>query len=375
MQRFARSRCFLSLSFLLSIACTNADNPPHNGSSDASTRDGRTSDGSTSDASTSNPPDASWWTDASEPEDAAIWLDAGPDAAIEEDAAVPEPDPDPDPQNPNPTSVKVNYRVLHWNIAGGKENGCQTGGITRAVVRHVREKKVDFVGLNEVCPSQYKSIHDALRKLWGKGNAKFSAYIGDKTNRIVGNAIYSRFNLDQVTKDKVGNDQYGDRNLLCGQLKKYPHLRFCSTHLTPGDATARLQMGRVRKRIEGWWDNRKDTVILSGDLNIHPNDQGLNNIYSAAANHPKNNPNNNGNYREVDDNDPDHCRGYGERSLPGTSGGPCQAGGKIDFIFVRQNRIIDGNYNGDTFNDPGDCSGRCSDHRAVFGRIQVRIRL
>jgi endonuclease/exonuclease/phosphatase family metal-dependent hydrolase len=279
------------------------------------------------------------------------------------------------PGGDGPSVIKKTFRVLHWNIAGGKENNCNATRIAAAVVQYVRDRNLDFVGLNEVCPSQYREIRSRLRRYWGKGaSAKFSAYVGDETGRVVGNAIFSRFNIRDVTRQKVGQDQWGHRNLLCARLNKYRHLRFCSTHLTPGDATARVQMGRVRSRIEGWWRNRRDTVILTGDLNLHANDHGLNNIYSANANHSRNNPNNRGRYREVDDNDRSHCRGYGERSLPGTAGGPCRDGGKIDFIFVRENRIVDGNYVGDTFNIPTTCTGKCSDHRPVYGRARLKIR-
>ncbi len=49
-------------------------------------------------------------------------------------------------------------------------------------------------------------------------------------------------------------------------------------------------------------------------------------------------------------------------------------GRKIDFIFARENRIVDGRYAGDTFNIPDDCTGVCSDHRPVFGRLRLRVR-
>lgn len=268
------------------------------------------------------------------------------------------------------------YRVLHWNIAGGKENNCRTPEITRAVVRYVRERNIDFVGLNEVCPAQFESIREALRAYWGKGrNAHFAAFVGDGTRRIVGNAIFSRRNINGVTREKVGEDQYGDRNLLCARLAAYEHLRFCSVHLTPGDTAARRQLRRVHDRIEGWWRDHGDTVILSGDLNIHPNDPGLDAVYSAGANHPRNNPDNRGRYREADDDDTACCPGYGERTLPGTSGGPCRQGGKIDFIFARENRIDGGRYFGNTLDIPNDCTGVCSDHRAVLGQFRLRIRV
>ena len=312
--------------------------------------------------------------------DAGTRMDAGtpsPDVGTPRpDVGTPRPDvgtPRPDTGPPGPTVVERSYRVLHWNIAGGKENDCQTALITRAVVRYARENDVDFVGLNEVCPGQFESIEAALRDLWRLGpRVDIGAYIGDERPAIVGNAIFSRLGIQSVTRQMVGEDQYGNRNLLCAQVPALPHLRFCSTHLTPGDSAARTQLGRVLDRLEQWWDDRRDTVILSGDLNLTANDPGLNTLYTAAAN-TRNNPDNRGRYHELDDADPEHCVGYGERSQPGATAGPCSQGAKIDFIFVRENRIVDDAYAGDTFDIPTDCTGVCSDHRAVFGRVRVRV--
>lgn len=291
--------------------------------------------------------------------------DASPppdDASLDVDGGVP---PD--------STVDATYRVLHWNIAGGKENDCQTALITAAVVAYVRARDVDLVGLNEVCPAQYDAIRDALRQEWAKGaGATFSAYVGDATPRVVGNAIFSRFNIVDVTTEKVGQDEFGDRNLLCAKIAASPHLRLCSTHLTPGDATARVQLERVVSRLEGWWNDFGDTVILTGDLNLHPNDVGLDAVYAPGANDPANNPNNAGRYRELDDADPAHCRGYGEGTVPG-AGGPCQQGGKIDYILARASSIVNGEYSADTLTIPTTCNGACSDHRAVGGQVTLRI--
>lgn len=290
--------------------------------------------------------------------DAEAVEDAGPDAMVA------------------PSTIEESYRILHWNIAGGKENGCQAPAITSAVVDYVRDRNIDFVGLNEVCRAQHDAIEAALRQHWNKGpGAKFSAYVSAGDGRRVGNSMFSRFDLQDVTREKLGSDQYGDRNLLCAATQQYPHLRFCSTHLSPADSKARIQLDRALSTIEGWWESRGDTVLWSGDLNIRPDDIGLNAVYSAAANHPQNNPSNAGHYREVDDADPEHCPGYGERSVPSVGGGPCGEGGKIDFIFVRENRIVDGQYSGDTLNIPKTCSGVCSDHRAVVGQVKVRIKV
>lgn len=315
--------------------------------------------------------DPAWPQDDASILDASM-LDAGQlDGSDGFDASPPA---DTEAPDPGPTATEATYRVLHWNIAGGKENGCATALITRAVRRFVRDHAIDFVGLNEVCPAQHAAIREALRAEWGLGpRRELSAYVGDGTGRVVGNSIHSRFGLEGVTRDRVGEDRYGDRNLLCGRVPSAPHLRFCSTHLTPADATAARQLDRVRARIEGWWTSRRDTVILSGDLNITPNHPALNALYTSAANTP-NNPGNRGRYHEVDDDDPRRCPGYGERTVPRATGGPCRQGAKIDFIFVRENRIVDGRYSGDTLDIPSDCTGVCSDHRPVIGRARLRVR-
>ena len=272
-------------------------------------------------------------------------------------------------------AVATTVRVLHWNIAGGKVHDCRTAGITAAVRRLVRDHDIQLVGLNEVCPSQYDSIRDALREHWGKAaSAEFSAFVGDGEGRIVGNAIFSKRDLDRITREELGRDRYGARNLLCGRVAAQPHLRFCSTHLTPGDAKARVQVGRVLDVLERWWDERRDTVLIAGDFNLRPNDPGLDAVYSPHANHARNNPDNHGRYHELDDNDRDHCKGYGERSVPNTDGGPCGEGIRIDMIFARRNRIQDDRYGADTMNIPTTCGGACSDHRPVRGHLRALVK-
>lgn len=273
-------------------------------------------------------------------------------------------------------SLVTTLRVLHWNIAGGKVHDCRTGGIAAAVRRLVRDHDIELVGLNEVCPDQYDAIRAELRQLWDKRpGAEFSAFVGDGKPRIVGNAIFSKRDLDRVTGRQLGTDRYGERNLLCGRIADRPHLRFCSTHLTPGDATARTQLARVRDELEQAWSEHRDTVVIAGDFNLVPSDRAFDAIYSADANHRAHNPNNRGHYRELDDNDAAHCRGYGERSTPNLDGGPCGDGLRIDMIFARQNRIHDLSYGADTLNVPTSCGGACSDHRPVRGRLRAFVRV
>ncbi len=296
--------------------------------------------------------------------------DAGFDPP-DEDAGTPIPDAGVEPEI---TVVEATYRVLHWNIAGGKENDCRTDLIARAVRRFVVNRNIDFVSLNELCPGQYEAIRDELRTAWGLGGAaSFSAYQGDGTPRIVGNGIYARFGFAAVTRQQLGTDQYGTRNLLCGRVTGEPHLRFCSAHLAVSDTVASAQMRAVLTRLEDWGIANGDTVLLAGDLNLTANHAGLDPVYSSNVDTP-NNRNNTGRYRELDDADPVNCLGYGEHSTPGTAGGPCSTGGKIDFVFVRQNRIVNDDYDGDTLDIPTDCTGDCSDHRPVTGHVKVKVR-
>ncbi len=277
--------------------------------------------------------------------------------------------PDPD----EPTEIRASYRVLHWNIAGGKEHRCATRAITEAVVRMVRERDADFVSLNEVCPSQYDSIREGLRELWGmRSTALFSAFV---IGGNVGNAIFSRDDLLGITRDRLGADRYGTRNLLCGRLRSRPSLRFCSTHLSPATSLARPQLARVHEQLETWWENGRDTIILAGDFNLEPNDRAFDAVYAPGANHPDHNPANRGAFRELDDDDASHCRGYGERSVPRTGGGPCRDGRRIDLVFVRANRIVEGRYGSDTRDIPTTCGGPCSDHRPVGAWARLRIRV
>ncbi len=264
------------------------------------------------------------------------------------------------------------FRVLDWNIAGGKENACRPDLIRRAVLRYVRNTSgaVDFISLNEVCPAQYQAIREALRRRWGKDrDARFSAFVRGGGSRV-GNAIFSRRNLRRVNRIKVGEDQYGYRYVICG-LQEGRRVRLCSAHLTPGDAKARKQMTRVLKRLEGFWSDKGDTVILAGDLNLTADDHGLNKVYAPGAS-TRNNPNNHGKYREWDDKDA-VCKGYGERSLPWTTGGPCGKGRKIDFVFARRNRIVDHQYGANTLDIASDCTGVCSDHRAIRGHAKLKF--
>lgn len=44
----------------------------------------------------------------------------------------------------------------------------------------------------------------------------------------------------------------------------------------------------------------------------------------------------------MDDDDPRRRPGDGERTVRGTTGGPCREGANFDLIFVREHRIVAG---------------------------------
>jgi len=79
-----------------------------------------------------------------------------------EDAGSPPSDPDSGtaeptdaavdaPEDPPTGDVERTYRLMQWNIAGGKENACRGPAIARAIRRFVKMHEIDFVSLNEVC--------------------------------------------------------------------------------------------------------------------------------------------------------------------------------------------------------------------------------
>ena len=98
----------------------------------------------------------------------------------------------------------------------------------------------------------------------------------------------------------------------------------------------------------------------------------MNRIYSSMLD-TRVNGDNVGRYRELDDRDP-VCLGHGERTTPRTDGGACGEGPKIDYVFVRQNRVV-GDYSADALNIPESCGGACSDHRPLAGTVTLRVRV
>jgi hypothetical protein len=87
-------------------------------------------------------------------------------------------------------------------------------------------------------------------------------------------------------------------------------------------------------------------------------------------------------FRELDDNDPHNCLGYGEWTADDAtvSPSPCGTLRKIDMIFVPEAALAGANsYSADSPAISTNCDrtttspdGRCSDHRILIGTATVR---
>lgn len=395
LQRYWSTVCLISAVTLLSWSC--ADNA-HFASSPGQQDDAEFSD------ALQSPHDTGWPEDVEPVEDVE---DVAPDAQ-EPDAQEPESPEDPDvldppddseepdepdePAEPDPPTGPLTrtYRILHWNVAGNKVNQARTNtGMIPELIRFIDSHNAHFVGLNEICRSQFDEIKARLeRRGWPQNAqhfARFAASIpaSGMPSRCgaFGNAIFSKLPLGTATRVELPSDGTREsRYLLCAPITTLNHLRFCTTHLTPkiADGHNRRQVNKVFQTLENYYE-RGDTVIVTGDFNTEPNAASMDAVYAPGVNTP-NNRNNHGNYRELDDNDAAHCRGYGQATGQYASGGACGKGRKIDYIFVRANRVV---WNADT---PYTASARalnrncgagnnelCSDHRMLTGRVTVKI--
>ena len=188
---------------------------------------------------------------------------------------------------------------------------------------------------------------------------------------------------------------------LCSPQGRVGCTRFCTTHITTsGDLSSSNglphnvnQLNAVLKELEAYRAEGA-TVIIAGDFNAQPSYRRLDNWYSGELDVPAN-QDNAGSYRELDDNDSAHCRGFGEWTAAGAPGAlpPCAGSesrctvatadgcGKIDLIFVREDRIV-GDYTSDSLAISSSCgwsrerpgeypAGSCSDHRIVTGTVRV----
>ncbi|WP_353945332.1 endonuclease/exonuclease/phosphatase family protein [Streptomyces sp. HUAS MG91] len=292
------------------------------------------------------------------------------------------------------TTAVAAHTLWQWNVAGNTlHHASTTDGLIGQAVASIASRDADLVALNELCKGQYTALVDALRAAgWPQDSANFARFepslpAGTAACRgqEYGSAVFSRAPLgsaDRVTLPDDGNAE--QRKLLCAPLRDTPHLRFCTTHITTsnevsanGLANNVNQLNAVLDTIEGF-HAAGDTVLIAGDFNAQPHYSRLDPYYSRTLSTPSN-ASNTGSYRELDDNDADHCLGYGEWTAAGTPGAtpPCgQEYAKIDLMFVREDRIV-GAYSADSLGISTACTGvaACSDHRIVVGSATVQYEL
>ncbi|MDG4790755.1 endonuclease/exonuclease/phosphatase family protein [Micromonospora sp. WMMD1102] len=279
--------------------------------------------------------------------------------------------------------VTASYNVWVWNVAGWKMHRGATGnGLIGALANSIRNRSAHFAALNELCWSQYKAVQSNLRGSgWPQDVENFSRFEAHNETACGGEpfgvAIFSRAPMGPADRLALAPDGSSERRkLLCAPLEARPHLRFCTTHITPsnevigGGKINERQLGEVLTRVESY-HAAGDTVIIAGDFNAQPNYGRMNPWYSRNLDVPRNSGNQ-GDYRELDDTDP-ASPGYGETTVAdGDTSGPDGQGKKIDMIFVREDRIA-GTYTGDSLAISTSCGGACSDHRILIGTVTVRI--
>jgi endonuclease/exonuclease/phosphatase family metal-dependent hydrolase len=312
-----------------------------------------------------------------------------------------------------PTAPAQTHRVWQWNVAGNSlHHGSVDDGLVEAAVMSIVASGSDVAAFNEICRQQYDAVGAALASVgWPQdaGNfARFQTTAPASASICAGNdygiALFSVSALGTTDRFVLPPDGTGeDRGLLCVPVARTPALRFCTTHITtvnaPAPATGRPanvnQLAAVLNHLEAY-HAAAGTVVIAGDFNAQPNYARLDDWYSAAVDGPANGDNT-GAYRELDDDDPGHCLGYGEWTATGTpgdtpgcaaDGAPCQlseASGceKIDLIFVREDEIV-GGYGAQPLVIPTTCAGipadpgvyaagSCSDHRILTGTVTVRV--
>lgn len=279
-----------------------------------------------------------------------------------------------------------NVDVWMWNVAGwSMHEGSTTNGMVDAAAASIQNRDADFAAFNELCRSQYDAIISRLRDDgWAEDPQNFSRFESNHDTGCgggqYGNAIFSKRPLGAADRFTLPQDETAERrSVLCAGLETNPTLRFCTTHITPsnevidGEKINEQQLDYALALLEDYHDSG-DSVVIAGDFNAQPNYGRMSGWYSSAVDTP-NNSGNTGDYRELHDDDADHCIGYGEYTVLGQwdPPGPCgEDGKKIDMIFVRENLLV-GDYWGDALAISQDCGGPCSDHRILIGNATVDL--
>jgi endonuclease/exonuclease/phosphatase family metal-dependent hydrolase len=287
-----------------------------------------------------------------------------------------------------PQQTTASYTVWSWNVAGWLMNQASTRtGMVDGAVDSIQHRGAQFVVLNELCWQQYKEIQSQLADAgWPQDTTNFSRFEkqrGDKcNNQPFGVAIFSKFPLGPVESVTLPQDKSDEqRKLLCAPLVAQPHLRFCGTHVTPSQEKTQdelhnnanlAQLQKIMEHLEQQNANG-DTTLIAGDFNAEPDYGRLDDWYDSALD-TENNKLNRGQYRELDDTEP-ICPGYGEATTENNGPGACGQSQKIDFIWVRQNRLA-GPYSEDALAISHNCTGgkACSDHRIITGTVKVNVQ-
>lgn len=287
-------------------------------------------------------------------------------------------------------AVDQTFNVWHWNIAGNtRHRGSTTTGVLEHAVNSIINRDADFVSFNEICWGQYQKVQDLLlARGWPASNdfARFAATrepapgVCNGTERF-GHALFSRQDLGNSRQYELPWDgRAGTRKLLCAPLQANALMKFCSVHITTGPAEGQPdkripQLDYMLQLLDGF-HAAGESYIVAGDFNVQPNYEHLDSYYAPSANTVYN-PDNAGAHRELDDADPNYCRGYGEFTFTGAPelAPPCGGKSKLDLIMARESRIV-GTYDGDSLTPPEDCAvpeRLCSDHRVTIGTVTLQV--
>lgn len=251
---------------------------------------------------------------------------------------------------PTPTaSATGGIRLFQFNMCGRACPWPTQVKIT-AVVDSLDEFHPAAVSLNEVCRSQLSEIVAGIASRRWKMSDAFLATRNDgcKDGTDYGNAVLTRAEI--VTVDKTfyaaqGPDHHEFRGLLCvtADLGLRP-TRICSTHIVnsgpdPTGSIRRRQIAQAASVV----DAHRVPVVLMGDFNLPPGDQGLDRVYTRAH------PGGLGQFDEVD-------QGLGKCRCGGATQ---ESGEKIDYVFVTASDfdIVNGSATKADFSDHASLEG------------------
>ncbi|MFF0359719.1 MULTISPECIES: endonuclease/exonuclease/phosphatase family protein [Streptomyces] len=278
------------------------------------------------------------------------------------------------------------YNVWQWNVAGNTfHRGSSDTNMVSLAATSMVNRDADFAAFNELCRGQYDALVEQLRaKNWPVDETNFARFepsraantgvCGEDEDEF-GNAIFSKRPLGTAARIDLADDGslYERRNLLCAPLADGSGVRFCATHLTTVDSVKYTQINEIKNRLEGW-HGAGEKVLIAGDFNVQPHYPSMNPVYSASVD-TQYNDNNVGAYRELDDNDPGNCWGYGEPTTnAGATNSPCGGAQKLDLILVRESALASpGSYSADSLVTSENCTvGLCSDHRILTGTVTLK---